>query len=114
MPQVSTTTNTSDSSSTGPTTNTGGSADFTLVGGGASYNASYMGTTFHTTSDRIALQFVFGSDEYNEYVYASVNDAIGMWVNGTNIAVTPAGAPMGIDTINQAATYKSAFWFTNA
>ena len=104
-----TTTNTSDSSSTGPTTNTGGSADFTLVGGGASYNASYIDITFVPTSDRIALQFVFGSDEYNEYVYASVNDAIGMWVNGTNIAVTPAGAPIGIDTINQAATYNPRF-----
>ncbi|MCH9809019.1 MAG: DUF4347 domain-containing protein, partial [Alphaproteobacteria bacterium] len=83
-----------------------GTADFDAVGGGTSFDASYIDIKFVPNNDRIALEFVFGSDEYNEYVYASVNDAIGIWVDGTNIALNPTGDPIGIDTINQAADFN--------
>ena len=85
---------------------TPGTADFTAIGGFQSFDASYIDITFVPTNNQIALQFVFGSDEYNEYVYASFNDAIGVWVNGVNIAVNPSGAPISIDTINDAANYN--------
>ena len=101
------TTNTADNYSQGLTTyGVGGNADFAAIGGNSSHNASYIDVTFIPTTDRIALQFVFGSDEYNEFVYGGVADAMAVWVNGTNIAVTPNGDPIGVDTINQAGTYS--------
>jgi VCBS repeat-containing protein len=104
-------------SNAGDTSHTfqGGSApaEFGVVGSGNAFDASYIDISFIPDNDKIAIQFVFGSDEYNEYVFASVNDAIGMWVNGTNIAVNPLGAPIGIDTINDAANYNPAFGSQN-
>ena len=81
----------------------------TLAVGTTSYDASYIDITFIPTNDKISLQFVFGSDEYNEYVYASYNDAMGIWVNGVNVAVNPLGQAIGIDTINDAATYNPTY-----
>ncbi|MEZ5844371.1 MAG: Ig-like domain-containing protein [Hyphomicrobiaceae bacterium] len=103
------TSNTSDAYSAGITSFSGGYAPFAAIGGNASYNASYIEIAFIPDNDRIAIQFVFGSDEYNEYVYGAFSDAIAIWVNGTNIAVTPTGAPISIDTINQAGTYTPTF-----
>ncbi len=88
---------------------TGTDADFTTIGGGiTSFDTAALSISFIPTSNRITLQFVFGSEEYNEYVYANFNDAIGVWVNGQHVSVTPAGSPISIDTINQAATYNPA------
>jgi hypothetical protein len=102
-----TTSNSADNTSTA--VGTAGTSDFTLVGGGPSFDASYIDITFTPTNNALALQFVFGSDEYNEYVYAAFNDAIGIWVNGVNVAINPLGQPIGIDTINQAGTFNPTF-----
>jgi large repetitive protein len=94
------------------TTNFGtpGQAGFTAAAGGiATFDAAYIDIMFVPTSSTLTIQYVFGSDEYNEYVYGGVNDALGIWVNGTYVSVTPAGQGVGIDTINQAATYNPAF-----
>ncbi len=87
---------------------TGTDADFTTIGGTTSFDASSLTVQFVPTSNRVTLQFVFGSEEYNEYVYANFNDAIGVWVNGQHVSLTPAGREMSIDTINQAATFNPA------
>jgi hypothetical protein len=85
---------------------TDGEAKFeTLANGNHSYDASYIEITFVPTTAYLTLQFLFGSEEYNEYVYSGVSDAIGVWVNNTNIALTPEGKPISIDTINQSGTY---------
>jgi hypothetical protein len=87
----------------------GTDADFTGIGGGiTSYDASSLTVEFVPTSNKVTLQFVLGSEEYNEYVYANFNDAIGVWVNGQHVSLTPAGREISIDTINQAATYNPA------
>ncbi|MEQ1651594.1 MAG: tandem-95 repeat protein, partial [Hyphomicrobium sp.] len=87
---------------------TGTDADFTLIGGGTSFDTSAMTINFIPDSNQITLQFTFGSEEYNEYVYANFNDAIGVWVNGVHVSLTPSGQAIAIDTINQAATYNPA------
>ena len=95
--------------STNASTNTSvtsNDADFGTIGGGTANDASFLEVTFVPTSSRVTLQFTLGSEEYNEYVYANFNDAIGVWVNGTHISVTPTGEAVAIDTINQAATYN--------
>ena len=86
---------------------TGTDPDFTAIGGGiTSYDAASLTVQFIPTSNKVTLQFVLGSEEYNEYVYANFNDAIGVWVNGQHVSLTPAGREISIDTINQAATFN--------
>ncbi|MEL7486714.1 MAG: choice-of-anchor L domain-containing protein, partial [Pseudomonadota bacterium] len=101
------TTNSSD----GTTTDFGrpGDADFTSVAGFATNDAAFIEIDFIPTNDRIAIQFVLASEEYNEYVFAGINDAIGVFVNGSNIALTPSGQNIGIDTINNAAAFNPVF-----
>jgi hypothetical protein len=51
---------------------------------------------------QMTLEIVFGSEDYNEYVYSTYGDAVLVNVNGVNQAVVPNGLPVGIDTINDA------------
>ena len=86
---------------------TGTDADFTAIGGGiTSFDAASLTISFIPTSNRVTLQFVMGSEEYNEYVYANFNDAIGVWVNGAHVSLTPSGSAISIDSINQAGTFN--------
>jgi len=92
--------------------------DFNAASGGFNtYDASFIVITF--TPDvfpgasvgdvgRMTASLVFGSEEYNEYVYSGFNDTIGLWVNGVNVALAPNGLAIGIDTINDAATFNPA------
>ena len=64
------------------------------------------------------FNFVFGSDEYNEFVGESVNDSFGFFLDGTdvtnNVALVPGTnppAPITIDTINNGV--NSAFYNDN-
>jgi hypothetical protein len=51
---------------------------------------------------QMTLEIVFGSDDYNEYVYSTYGDAVAVFVNGVNQALVPNGLPVGTDTINNA------------
>ena len=95
-----------------------GDFDFDTLAGNPTFDASFLEVTF--TPDvpsgasagdigRMTMEIVFGSDEYNEYVYAGVNDTLAVIVNGVNQAVVPNGLAIGIDTINDAATFNPAF-----
>lgn len=48
----------------------------------------------------VRFDYVFSSDEYNEFVNSSFNDVFGFFVNGTNCALTPTGQPVTINNIN--------------
>ena len=56
------------------------------------------------TFDTLILDFVFGSDEYNEYVYAA-NDSLKIMVDGTNCALTPDNQGFSINAVNRATEY---------
>ena len=92
------------------TTNYGGAgdADLAALAGNTSNDAAVLELNFTSTSNVLTLQFTFGSEEYNEYVYSNFNDAVGVWVNGVHSSVTPTGAPVAIDAINQAANFNPA------
>ncbi len=48
----------------------------------------------------LVIDFIFGSDEYLEFVGASYNDLARILVNGTNCALTPAGDEVRINNIH--------------
>lgn len=56
------------------------------------------------------FEFVFGSDEYLEFVNQGFNDAFGFFLDdGPNLAVLPGAVPISIDSINattNAAQYR--------
>jgi hypothetical protein len=54
-----------------------------------------------TESPTFAIRYVFGSEEYREFVDSEFNDVFAFFVNGANIALTPgSGEPVTINTIN--------------
>ncbi len=105
----------------GPNNNGGGSA----VSGCNSYYSSALanaasGTTndcavlefdFYPSSDTIKFNYVFASEEYDEYVCGTVNDIFGFFISGpnpnggnyvdSNIAIIPGTTlPVSINTVN--------------
>lgn len=63
----------------------------------------------------VSFQYVFSSDEYNEYVNTSFNDVFGFFVNGNNIALIPSTTiPVSIDNINSGNPYDAASTFQGA
>ncbi len=95
-----------------------GDADFDALAGNNTFDASFIEISFTPDippgasagdTGRMTIEIVFGSDEYNEYVYGGVNDTLAVIVNGNNQAVVPNGLPIGIDTINDAGTFNPTF-----
>lgn len=69
----------------------------------------------------INVNFIFGSEEYPEYVNSSFNDAFGFFLtgpnpsggyySGTNIGTLPNGTPVSINNVNTGA--NPAFYYDN-
>lgn len=107
----------------GPNTNDGvsavnatpGDADLNaLVPGHSTYDAAVLEFDFVVDvlpdglleATSVTFQYVFTSDEYNEYVNTSYNDVFGFFVNGNNVALIPGTAiPVAINTINSGNPY---------
>lgn len=106
--------NNSGSFSQGPPNATDGfgDPDLAAISGGASINnAAILRFNFIPTGDSLAFRFVFGSDEYPEYVN-SINDVFGFFISGPgitgpylnnakNIALIPnTNNPVSINSVN--------------
>ena len=52
------------------------------------------------TENTLIVEYVFGSEEYNEYVNSGYNDFIRIFVDGNNCAVTANGLIVSIDAVN--------------
>ena len=85
-----------------------GDTDLQSLANNTSFDAAVLELEFTPTSNVVTMQFTFGSEEYNEYVYSNFNDAIGVWVNGTHVSVAPTGEAIAIDAVNQAGTFIPA------
>lgn len=74
------------------------------------FNASVLEFDFETCSDSIKFNYVFGSEEYPEYVNAGFNDVFGFFISGPgisgqqNIARLPDGSPVAIDNVHGSGT----------
>ena len=76
-------------------------------------DAAVLEFDFIPTGDSLSFNYSFGSDEYNEYVCGSVNDAFGFFLSGPgingaysnnaiNLAIIPEtdGTPVTINSVN--------------
>jgi hypothetical protein len=64
------------------------------------------------SSNLLKFSYVFGSEEYNQFVGAGFNDVFGFFVNGKNVAVIPGTAtPVSINTVNKGV--NSQFFIDN-
>lgn len=78
-----------------------------LVGGTSTYNASILEFDFIPYSDTVRFKYVFGSEEYPEYVGSQFNDVFAFFISGPgipggtqNIARLPSGVPVTINNVN--------------
>lgn len=91
--------------------NRGGDAALDALVGGGTRDASVLEVEFTPNADTVYFQYVFGSEEYSEYVNTSFNDVFAFFVNGDNCALVGDPAEhVSIDTINQG---KNAGLFVN-
>lgn len=90
---------------------TPGDADLDgLVDEGATQDAAVLEFDFVPNADTVFFQYVFASEEYNEYVGSPYNDVFAFLVNGENCAMVE-GSPVAVNTIN--AGSNSAFYINN-
>ncbi len=92
--------NTSDSRGS----STSGASDASLnalVPGGTTEDAAILEFDFVPQGDTLSFQYVFSSDEYNEFVGTGFNDVFGFFVNGDNVALIPGtNTPVAINNVN--------------
>ena len=83
-----------------------GDEDLDDITKGVTFDASVLEFDFITTSENLVFNFVFASEEYQEYVGSKFNDVFGFFLNGpnadhVNLATLPDGkTPITINNIN--------------
>jgi hypothetical protein len=86
---------------------TGGGPDAdlsALVGGGSTFDKCVLEFDITSTTGDLFFNYVFASDEYNEYANTGFNDVFGLFVDGTNVALVPPpaapGTPVSVNNVN--------------
>ncbi|MFC3114303.1 choice-of-anchor L domain-containing protein [Cellvibrio fontiphilus] len=106
---------TNNTSSAGTSNGTAGYAPLTAIAGFNTYDATRLKFDFEFnggTGGDLFFNFVFGSEEYLEYVGTQFNDVFGFFVDGVNVALTPgSNDPITINTINT--TQNSSLFVNN-
>jgi PKD repeat protein len=89
-----------------------GDADLTVIAGVPTFDAAVLEFDFVPVDATLQFRYVFGSDEYPEFVNAGFNDVFGFFISGPgfagpyiggaeNIALIPSTAiPVSIDNVN--------------
>lgn len=79
-----------------------GDADLNaLIPGYSTNDATVLEFDFVSDGNAAYFSYVFGSDEYNEYVGSSYNDVFGFFAQGVNVALIPGTSiPVSINNIN--------------
>ncbi|MCK5092216.1 MAG: choice-of-anchor L domain-containing protein [Gammaproteobacteria bacterium] len=86
-----------------------GDADLnTLIPGYYTYDSTVLEFDFIPNSDVISFQYVFSSDEYNEWVNTPFNDVFGFFLDGVNVAKLPGtDITVSINNVNGGNPYGS-------
>ena len=88
-----------------------------LIGGTPTFNASVLQFDFVPYSDEVEFRYVFGSEEYPEYVGSQFNDVFAFYISGPgiaglqNIALLPNGQAVTINNVNSGS--NPAFYVNN-
>lgn len=86
--------------------NAAGYSRLTQLVGAQTYNASVLEFDFVPYSDTVTFRYIFGSEEYREYVNSDFNDVFAFFISGPgfsgyqNIAKLPNNTPVTINNIN--------------
>jgi hypothetical protein len=107
-----------DCSNAGLNDNRAGNAALAAVAGttpSKTFDAATLSFSFIPTGNTISFQYVFGSEEFQEYVGSKFNDVFGFFLNGlmvtNNIALLPGTTtPVSINNVNQ---NTNSQYFTN-
>ncbi len=64
-------------------------------------DATILEFDFETQGGDVFFNYIFASEEYNEFVNTKFNDVFGFFLNGENIALVPGtNTPVAINTVN--------------
>ena len=81
--------------------NPGDAALDTLIPGYDTYDAAVLEFDFIPSTNLITFEYVFGSEEYNEYANTEFNDVFGFFLNQVNVALLPDNVtPVAINNVN--------------
>jgi hypothetical protein len=72
---------------------------------------SSLSFDFTSNTGQVFFQFVFGSEEYNEWVGSQFNDEFDLLLNGVNIALVPGGG--GVVSVNNVNCISNAAYYRN-
>ena len=87
-------------------------ADLNLITGTQTHDAAILEFDIDATGDSLLFEYIFASEEYNEYVCSNFNDAFGFFISGPgitgpysnnaiNIALIPnSDVEVSINTVN--------------
>ncbi|WP_343634544.1 choice-of-anchor L domain-containing protein [Fluviicola sp.] len=96
-----------NSSNSGVDNNYPGFGALSNQAGASTYNAAILEFDFIPYSDTVRFKYVFGSEEYPEYVCSQYNDAFAFFISGPgipggtqNMAKLPSGATVTINNVN--------------
>jgi hypothetical protein len=78
---------------------TPGDPDLDILASSPTFDAAVLEFDFVPDDDQVFFQFVFASEEYNEYVLLGFNDVFGFYINGVNCALV-SSLPISVDSIN--------------
>lgn len=72
-----------------------------LIPGFATYDATVLEFDFVSNGGNVYFNYVFASEEYNEYTNTPYNDVFGFFMDGVNIALIPGTTtPVSINNVN--------------
>lgn len=84
-----------------------GYAPLTMIQGAQSYNSAVISFDVIPYGDTLRIRYVFGSEEYPEYVCSQFGDGFAIYISGPgipaggqNIARLPNGSPITINNVN--------------
>jgi hypothetical protein len=80
---------------------TPGDIDLNAFSGKTTFDAAVLEFDFVPQFSTVQFNYVFTSDEYNEYSNTQFNDTFAFLINGVNCALVPGTTdPVGVNTIN--------------